>query len=206
MDPWSLPKARPISCNDSPAFQRRHMSTRCSAESLFRFPCAINTTFRKMIPMRWCCIDQLSRHDIAGTTGSESKEIRERPRFRDTISRTVPFPDRQLRTLMTRTEILQRLQTIKEKGTQALRLLESKPLSVDTQTEIRSLAQWIKRRAAQRIQPHVARASAKDDVGVRTQRLFTRDRRKLEEKWHQPVEDRRTPRSKMAGTARGRGL
>ena len=45
---------------------------------------------------------------------------------------------------MTRTEILQRLQTIKEKGTQALRLLESKPLSVDSQTEIRSLAQWIK--------------------------------------------------------------
>jgi hypothetical protein len=45
---------------------------------------------------------------------------------------------------MTRTEILQRLQTIKEKGTQALRLLGSKPLSVDTQTEIRSLAQWIK--------------------------------------------------------------
>jgi hypothetical protein len=25
---WSLPKARPISCNDSPAFQRRHMSVR----------------------------------------------------------------------------------------------------------------------------------------------------------------------------------
>ena len=47
-------------------------------------------------------------------------------------------------TLMTRAEILQRLQTIKEKGTQALRLLESKPLSVDTQAEIRSLAQWIK--------------------------------------------------------------
>jgi hypothetical protein len=45
---------------------------------------------------------------------------------------------------MTRTEILQRLQTIKEKGIQALKLLESKPLSVDTQTEIRSLAQWIK--------------------------------------------------------------
>src|SRR5258705_7729320 len=45
---------------------------------------------------------------------------------------------------MTRTEILQRLQTIREKGTQALRLLESKRLSVDTQTEIRSLTQWIK--------------------------------------------------------------
>ena len=45
---------------------------------------------------------------------------------------------------MTRTEILQRLQTIKDKGTRALKLLESRPLSVDTQTEIRSLAQWIK--------------------------------------------------------------
>ncbi len=45
---------------------------------------------------------------------------------------------------MTRTEILQRLQTIKDKGIQALKLLESKPLSVDTQAEIRSLVQWIK--------------------------------------------------------------
>jgi hypothetical protein len=47
IEPWPLPKARPISCNDSPAFQRRHMSVRCSAESLSRFPCAINTTLRK---------------------------------------------------------------------------------------------------------------------------------------------------------------
>jgi hypothetical protein len=45
---------------------------------------------------------------------------------------------------MTRTEILQRLQTITDKGTQALKLLESKPLSVEAQAEIRSLAQWIK--------------------------------------------------------------
>ena len=45
---------------------------------------------------------------------------------------------------MTRTEILQRLQTIKDKGAQALKLLESKPLSVDAQAEIRGLAQWIK--------------------------------------------------------------
>jgi hypothetical protein len=44
---------------------------------------------------------------------------------------------------MTRTEILQRLQTIKDKGTKALKLLESKPLAVDTQAEIRSLARWI---------------------------------------------------------------
>jgi hypothetical protein len=45
---------------------------------------------------------------------------------------------------MTRTEILQRLQTIQDKGTQALKLLGSKPLSADTQAEIRSLARWIK--------------------------------------------------------------
>jgi hypothetical protein len=45
---------------------------------------------------------------------------------------------------MTRTEVLERLQTIEDKGTRALRLLESKPLSVTTQGEIRSLAQWIK--------------------------------------------------------------
>src|SRR6266566_7905175 len=51
MEPWPFPKARPISCNDSPAFQRRHMSVLCSAESLSRLPCAINTTFRKMIHM-----------------------------------------------------------------------------------------------------------------------------------------------------------
>jgi hypothetical protein len=56
---WSLPKARPISCNDSPAFLRRHMSVLCSPESLSRFPCVINTTFRKMIHIRWCCIDRL---------------------------------------------------------------------------------------------------------------------------------------------------
>jgi hypothetical protein len=42
---------------------------------------------------------------------------------------------------MTRTEILQRLQTIKDKGTQALKLLESMPLSVEAQAEIRSVAQ-----------------------------------------------------------------
>jgi hypothetical protein len=58
--------------------------------------------------------------------------------------RTIPFPDPTTETTMTRTEILQRLQTIKDKGTQALKLLESKPLSVDAQAEIRSLAQWIK--------------------------------------------------------------
>lgn len=45
---------------------------------------------------------------------------------------------------MTRTEVLQRLQTIIDKGTRALELLERKPLSVAAQAEIRSLTQWIK--------------------------------------------------------------
>src|SRR5258708_4321422 len=73
MDPWSLPKARPISCNDSPAFQRRHMSVLCSAESLSRLPCAINTTFRKMIHIRWCCTDRL-RPPGRGDGVDESEE------------------------------------------------------------------------------------------------------------------------------------
>src|ERR1035437_272016 len=68
MEPWSLPKARPISCNDSPAFQRRHMSVLCSAESLTRLPCVINTTFRKMIHIRWCCIDRLNWHRLPGSS------------------------------------------------------------------------------------------------------------------------------------------
>ena len=71
MEPWPLPKARPISCNDSPAFQRRHMSARCSAESLSRFPCAMNTTFKKIIPMRWCCIDRLRPPGFAASSRSK---------------------------------------------------------------------------------------------------------------------------------------
>ena len=60
-DEWTtclLPNARPISCNDCPAFQRRHISALCAAESP-PFPCAINTTFREKIYIRWCCIDRL---------------------------------------------------------------------------------------------------------------------------------------------------
>src|SRR5713226_4288475 len=45
MEECSLPKARPISCNVCPDFQRRHTSLFCSAESPNRFPCFINTTF-----------------------------------------------------------------------------------------------------------------------------------------------------------------
>jgi MFS family permease len=40
-----LAKARPISCNVCPAFQRRHTSIFCSAESPNRFPGFMNTTF-----------------------------------------------------------------------------------------------------------------------------------------------------------------
>src|ERR1700720_496734 len=45
MEECSLPKARPISCNVCPAFQRRHTSLFCTAESPNRFPALINTTF-----------------------------------------------------------------------------------------------------------------------------------------------------------------
>src|ERR1039457_2104568 len=60
MTPWSLPKARPISCNDCPNFQRLHISVLCIAESFTRLPCVINTTFSEKIYSRWCCIDRLS--------------------------------------------------------------------------------------------------------------------------------------------------
>src|ERR1700684_4294816 len=66
METWSLPKARPISCNDCPAFQRLHMSTRWCAESFTRLRSVINTTFREKIYIRWCCIDRLSRHRFSG--------------------------------------------------------------------------------------------------------------------------------------------
>src|ERR1700692_226098 len=62
MDTCSLPKARPISCKDCPAFQRRHMSIRWFAESFTRLLTVINTTFTDTEKMysRWCCIDRLS--------------------------------------------------------------------------------------------------------------------------------------------------
>src|SRR5882762_2709655 len=66
METWSLPKTRPISCNDCPAFQRLHMSVRWFAESFTRLTCVMNTTFREKIYSRWCCIDRLSRHRLSG--------------------------------------------------------------------------------------------------------------------------------------------
>src|ERR1039457_777441 len=67
MTPWSLPKARPISCNDCPNFQRLHISVLCIAESFTRLPCVINTTFSEKIYSRWCCIDRLSWRALSVT-------------------------------------------------------------------------------------------------------------------------------------------
>src|ERR1700733_590791 len=44
IEPWSLPKTRPISCNDSPAFQRRQISVFWAEERPYRLPTLINTT------------------------------------------------------------------------------------------------------------------------------------------------------------------
>ena len=60
MDECFLPKACPILCNESPAFQRRHTSLFCAAESPNRFLWIINTTFSEKIYIRWCCVDRLS--------------------------------------------------------------------------------------------------------------------------------------------------
>src|SRR6266852_5223780 len=49
MEECSLPKARPLSCNDCPAVQRRHMSPFCAAESPNRLPWIINTTFENSV-------------------------------------------------------------------------------------------------------------------------------------------------------------
>src|SRR6266699_5197217 len=67
MDECSLPKARPILCNESPAFQRHHMSLFCAAESPNRFPWVINTTFGEKTYIRWCCNDRLSSQRLPGT-------------------------------------------------------------------------------------------------------------------------------------------
>jgi hypothetical protein len=49
MELWGLPKARPISCNDCPAFQRRQILLHCVKESLDRFPSLMNTTLQQQI-------------------------------------------------------------------------------------------------------------------------------------------------------------
>src|SRR5713226_3993684 len=68
MDVCGLPNARPIICNDCPAFQRHHTSVLCAAESPARFPWAIDTTSEEKIYIRWCCIDLLSSPNLSGIT------------------------------------------------------------------------------------------------------------------------------------------
>src|ERR1700730_1951727 len=63
MELCGLPKARPILCSDSPAFQWLHSSVRCAAESATRFPWVIHTTFEQRFHIRWCCIDPLKSPD-----------------------------------------------------------------------------------------------------------------------------------------------
>jgi hypothetical protein len=54
------------------------------------------------------------------------------------------FFDLPMRVRMTRQEILDRLQSIRDKGNEALRLLETNPLSPEAKTEIQSLTRSIK--------------------------------------------------------------
>jgi hypothetical protein len=44
MEVGGLPNARPISCKDCPAFQRRQMSVLCVQEGRARFPWVIDTS------------------------------------------------------------------------------------------------------------------------------------------------------------------
>src|ERR1700704_5888046 len=81
METWSLPKARPISCNDCPAFQRLHMSVRWFAESFTRLTCVMNTTFREKFYSRWCCIDRLSRHRLSECSRGASYVIGKQSRL-----------------------------------------------------------------------------------------------------------------------------
>src|SRR5260370_29110296 len=78
MDVCGLPKARPIVCNDSPAFQRHHTSVRCAAESSTRFPWVIDTTSGVMIYIRWCCIDLLNPPGFSAEVADQVKACSER--------------------------------------------------------------------------------------------------------------------------------
>src|SRR5579864_1667963 len=73
----SLPSTRPIAFNDCPAFQRFHISARWAKDSFHRL-CIMNTTLRKTVYIRWCCIDRLSRQGF-----SESGELLPRTRKGD---------------------------------------------------------------------------------------------------------------------------
>ena len=64
-----LPKARPISCNDCPDFQRLQISVLCVRESLDRFPWVIDTILKlhvyQMVLHRPIECTRLTRHNVA---------------------------------------------------------------------------------------------------------------------------------------------
>src|SRR5271155_3515905 len=76
MDVCGRSKARPITCNDSPAFHRLHSSVRCAAESATRLPWAIHTTFEQKFYIRWCCIDPLRSPALPETESLPHSEER----------------------------------------------------------------------------------------------------------------------------------
>src|SRR5271170_1970127 len=75
MELCGLPKARPIVCSDSPAFQRLHSSVRCATESSTYLPCVIHTTFEQKFHIRWCCIDPLRSPALPETDPSPKSTV-----------------------------------------------------------------------------------------------------------------------------------
>ena len=72
MEECSLPKARPISCNDSPACQRRHTSPFCTAESPNRFRWIINTTFGEKIYIKMVLQRPVELAAVTGEVGTRT--------------------------------------------------------------------------------------------------------------------------------------
>src|ERR1700677_3735979 len=62
MELWGLPKARPITCSDCPAFHRLHSSVRCAGESATRFPWVIRTTLNRSFILDGVASTHLDHH------------------------------------------------------------------------------------------------------------------------------------------------
>src|SRR5580658_224647 len=75
MELCGLPKARPITCSDCPAFQRLHSSVPCAAESATRCPWVIHTTFEQKFYTRWCCTDPLRPPDLSSTDSPRAPQV-----------------------------------------------------------------------------------------------------------------------------------
>src|SRR5579864_8908328 len=62
----SLPKARPISCSDCPAFHRLQTSHFSVAESPNRLPGLMSHHLRRADLHQWCCIDLSNAPRLSG--------------------------------------------------------------------------------------------------------------------------------------------